>query len=409
MEHVLGLKCSTCDKEYTVGTIEYDCPSCGGNTEVIYDYHKIAEKVTREDIGRRPDPSIWRYRELLPLPESAEPLPLLVGATPLYPCPQLGEQAGVGQLFLKDDGRNPSASFKDRATAVALYRAKQIGAQLVCAASTGNAASSTACLAAAMGMKTALFVPRKAPRAKIAQLLVFGAGVYSVNGSYDDAFDLSLAATREYGWYNRNTGYNPYTREGKKTCSYEIAEQLGWQAPDAVCVPVGDGNIISGIWKGFKDLLALGFIECCPRLYAVQAEGSAAIARAILGDGIIRPITASTVADSISVDLPRDGAMAVRAVRESGGSAAVVPDEEILNAILEIARNRGVFGEPSGAIAYAGFKRLAAEGALHPKERVVALVTGNGLKDIDSAIGKAGEPQAVEPDIASLKTLLGDA
>jgi len=325
------------------------------------------------------------------------------------------------ELLLKDDSRNPSASFKDRASAIALVRAREQGEQLVTGASTGNAASSTAVLAAAMGIRTRIFIPRTAPRAKVAQLLAFGAEVLAVDGTYDAAFDLCLAATERFGWYNRNTGFNPFTREGKKSVSFEICEQLGWEVPDLVVVPVGDGNIISGVWKGFTDLHHIGFIERLPRLLAVQAEHSDAVVRALeRDDGKIEPVSGDTVADSISVSRPRDGDAAVRAVRDSGGMGIRVTDEEILAAIPQVARGSGVFGEPAGVTACAGLKRAAAEGRVDGKlhsersaphanadppfhaRRIVVLVTGSGLKDVASVMKVTGEPALIPADPAAL-------
>ena len=275
-----------------------------------------------------------------------------------------------------------------------------------------------ACLAASLGIPTVIFVPQKAPKAKITQLLIFGAKVIMVKGTYDEAFDLCLEATKEYGWYNRNTGYNPYTREGKKTAAFEICEQLDWQVPNKVFVPVGDGNIISGIWKGFKDLKEIGFINRLPQLIAVQSELSNAIVKAIkkmsdvryqISEKIkIEPVRATTIADSISVNMPRDGLAAVKAIQESNGLAIEVADEDILETIKIVARATGIFGEPAGVTSYAGYKRLKEEGKIEEKERVVCLITGNGLKDIDSSMKVAGEPFLIEPTLEALKEIISE-
>ncbi|HPP88157.1 MAG TPA: threonine synthase, partial [bacterium] len=305
-------------------------------------------------------------------------------------------------LYFKDDGRNPSASFKDRAGAVALLNAIENNAEIITGASTGNAASSMACLSASLGISPVIFVPKAAPIAKISQLLVFGAQVYAVNGTYYDAFDLCLKVTEKFGWYNRNTGFNPYTREGKKTCALEIIEQLNWKVPDKVFVPVGDGNIISGIWKGFKDFYELGLIEKLPQLIAVQAEGSAAISNAInKNTKVIEAVKANTIADSISVDIPRDGELAVKSVLESQGGAVTVSDNEILSAIKEVARLTGIFGEPAGVTGYAGLKKLLNANKLKESEKIVIVVTGNGLKDVASAQKSVGQPYQIEADIDS--------
>jgi threonine synthase len=339
---------------------------------------------------------MWRYAPLYPVTGRIESPP--IGWTPLFRVPRLAEKLGLANLFVKDDGRNPSASFKDRASAIALLRAKDLGLDLVTGASTGNAASSTAVLAAAMGIGTRIFIPHTAPRAKVAQLLAFGAEVLAVEGTYDDAFDLCLAATREFSWYNRNTGYNPFTREGKKSVSFEICEQLGWTVPDLVVVPVGDGNIISGVWKGFEEFHRIGFIDRLPRLLAVQAQESDAVVRALEGDGTIRPVSGQTVADSISVCMPRDGEAALQAIQASNGFGIRVSDDEILGAITELARGSGVFAEPAGAAAFAGLKKAVALGKIDTAWTIVFLVTGNGLKDVASVMQVTGEPRIIPPD-----------
>jgi threonine synthase len=279
---------------------------------------------------------------------------------------------------------------------------------LVTGASTGNAASSTAVLAAAMGIRTRIFIPQAAPPAKVAQLLAFGAEVLAVEGTYDDAFDLCLAATKHFGWYNRNTGYNPFTREGKKSVSFEICEQMGWTVPDLVVVPVGDGNIISSVWKGFQEFHRIGFIDRLPRLLAVQAEGSDAVVRALEGDGTIQPVSGESVADSIAVCMPRDGEAAVQAVRASGGFGIRVSDEEILQAIPEVARGAGVFAEPAGAASYAGLKKAVKLGKVDPAGTVVFLVTGNGLKDVAAVMKVVGRPRVIPPDADALREMYSE-
>ena len=409
MNHVLGLRCAGCGKEFDARGMTYVCGACGKNLDVVYDYKAAGKTLTRAALAGCADRSIWRYRDLYPLEGQAGVMPLQVGWSPLYRADRLAGAVGAGALWVKDDGRNPSASFKDRASAVAVAKAVELGFDKICGASTGNAASSTACLCASIGLRPIIFVPETAPKAKIAQLLVFGAKVFAVKGTYDEAFDLCLQAAEEYGWYNRNTGYNPYTREGKKSCSFEICEQLGWEVPDLVLVPVGDGNILSGIWKGFRDLHGVGLIDRLPRLVAVQSSRSSAIADAVNGDGVVRPVRATTIADSISVDLPRDGEMAVRAVRDSTGMAVTVTDEEILEAVPLLARECGVFAVPAGAASVAGLKKLAGEGGIRGCERVVCLVTGNGLKDVDTAMRIAGKTVPIAPDLGALKKAVAAA
>ncbi|MBI4861060.1 MAG: threonine synthase [Candidatus Riflebacteria bacterium] len=401
--NTVGLCCVLCQKKAQIQDTLYVCPACGGNLSVQYDMDRIRRTWPRKDLDESRDFTHWRYAPLLPVRGRIDDPP--VGWTPLVNAPKLAQELGLKRLSIKDDGKNPSASFKDRASSVALLRALDIGRDLVTGASTGNAASATAVLAAALGVKTRIFVPKTAPRAKIAQLLTFGAQVLAVDGTYDQAFDLCLEATRRFGWYNRNTGYNPYTREGKKTVSFEILEQLDWQVPDLVVVPVGDGNIISGVWKGFVEFQKLGFVDRTPRLLAVQAEGSAAIVKAAAGDGTIKAVDGNTVADSISVSLPRDGDAAVQAIRESDGFGITVSDDAILAAIGEVARGSGVFGEPAAVTSWAGLKAATARGLVKSEWHVVMLITGNGLKDVASAMKVAGEPTTIPADPAILDTL----
>ena len=376
--------------------------------QVIYDYNLIKKRLTYKSLEENPDKSIWRYMDILPVASIKNVPPVHVGWTPLYRADKLGHDIGLANLYIKDEGRNPSASFKDRASAVTVARALELKEKVITAASTGNAASSLACLTGSLSIKTIIFVPENAPAPKIAQLLVFGAIVINVKGTYDNAFDLCIQASNEYGWYNRNTGYNPFTREGKKTCAFEICEQMEWEAPDKVFVPVGDGNIISGIWKGFTDFNKLGILEKLPQLVAVQAEHSNSIKQALEGDGEIRPVSGATLADSISVSLPRDGMSAVQAIKESGGFAVSVTDSEILSAIPAVARGANVFAEPAAAAAYAGLKKAVAAGQVKENENVVILITGNGLKDIQSAMRTVDKPYLIKPNMDELRKLVTD-
>lgn len=385
--HITSLRCLVCGREYSPTAVEYVCPEHGneGILDVQYDYDDIAGRISRESLNANRDMSIWRYKPLLPVQPDAPVPPLTVGWTPLYAAPRLAAGLGLQQLWIKDDGRNPTASFKDRASAIAVVKAQEQGTAVITTASTGNAAAALSGLCASVGQRNVIFVPEAAPQAKIAQLLAYGATVLLVQGTYDDAFDLCLQAAGHYGWYNRNTAYNPYMSEGKKTASFEICEQFSWQAPDALFVSVGDGCIIGGLHKGFKDLLALGWIDHMPRLFGVQAAGSNYLAEAWeRGEDVLHkpPIDAHTAADSISAGLPRDRLKAMAAVQESGGSYVTVSDEEILAAIPAVARSSGVFGEPAGAAAFAGLQRAVTAGLVRPTERVVVLNTGSGLKDV---------------------------
>jgi threonine synthase len=416
MTNFLGYECSLCGQKYGPNEVEYICPKHGdmGNLDVVLDYTAINRAASPGSIAASPDLSVWRYAPLLPVADpgfAGTPLHS-AGWTPLYRADRLAAALGLKTLFVKDDGRNPTASFKDRASAIVVARARELGAAVIAAASTGNAGAALAGMAAAVGQPVVIFAPQTAPQAKVAQLLMFGARVLLVKGNYDQAFDLTLQASREFGWYCRNTGYNPFTVEGKKTAAFEISEQLAagsgqWRAPDRVFVSVGDGNIISGIWKGFKDLLALGWIDKMPKLMGVQAAGSAACANAWAAHTeTITPVAADTLADSISVDLPRDGVRAVRAVRETGGEYVVVTDDEILAAMRDLARGAAVFAEPAGSTAYAGLIKAAHNGAVSADETIVVINTGNGLKDVKSAMKAAGEATVIEPTLEAVKAAL---
>jgi len=410
MDHVLGLKCVLCGAEYDVDEVLYVCPEHGdeGALDVVYDYELIGRRLTRERLAGDRNNSIWRYADLLPIADLGLAPPLQVGWTPLYRAERLGKRLGLKHLWIKDDGREPTASLKDRASAVGVVKALELGRDIMTCASTGNAASSLAGLAASVGLTTYIFVPQTAPQAKVAQLLIFGANVIMVEGTYDQAFDLCLEASKEYGWYSRNTAYNPYLSEGKKTAALEICEQLGWEAPDRIFVSVGDGGIIGGLWKGLKDLRALGFIDQMPKLMGVQAEGAAPLVRAWReGTEEIEPVILDTLADSIAVGVPRDRIKALRAVRQTGGEFVAVSDEEILDAMRVLARRAAVFAEPAGATGYAGLAKLVREGRIDPEERIVVLVTGNGLKDVASAIKATGQPHLIEPTMEALRQLMG--
>jgi threonine synthase len=411
MKNIKGLKCFSCGSEYNFGEENYLCPKCSGNLEVIYDYDYIKKNFTKKTLEANKDYSIWRYMPILPVSDFSLTPPLGIGWTPLYDVKSLASEMGIEKLYIKDDSRNPSASFKDRASAIALVRARELRVKIVTGASTGNAGSSMACLSASVGMPAVIFVPEKAPKAKIAQLVLFGARVIMVKGTYDQAFDLCMEVTKEYGWYNRNTGFNPFTREGKKTSTLEICEQLAWEAPDMVFVSVGDGNIISGLWKGLKDLYNLGFIEKLPRMVAVQSTLSDSIVRSVeksRGKENIEIVTvsATTIADSISVDLPRDGVAAVKAVMESNGMTVTVTDEEILDTIKFMAAKTGIFGEPAGVTGIAGLRKLAKNGELKSEEKIVCVMTGSGLKDIESAMKVAGKPELIEPSLHAFKDIM---
>jgi len=403
MSNILSLNCVECGRSHRVGEVEYVCQTCEGNLDVQYDYEKARSELNKNTLACDHNFTIWRYRPLLPIePESQVP-PLTVGWTPIYNCSRIAERYQVRQLLIKDDGRNPTASYKDRPSALAVARAMEADAKTITTASSGNAGSALAGICASVGMESVIFVPVSAPPAKIAQLQIYGAIVVLVEGSYDEAYDLCLEASKRFGWYQRSTGYNPFTREGKKTAALEISEQLGWDPPDTVIVSMGDGNIISGLWKGFKDLVQLGFIDMRPQMIGVQSTAASAVVDAVAGDGKAREAPANTRADSINVGKPRDATMAIRAIQESGGRGVKVSDDEIVRAITELARYTGVFVEPAAAAAYAGFIKLSEDSLIDRDQRVLLMLTGNGLKDIDGARGAIREPMRVSPKIDLLE------
>lgn len=404
---VSHLQCTLCGHHYAVDEVTYTCPACGsaGTLDVCYDFLRLCDVITSDDFT---DSTMWRYGPLLPITDKDDIPPLPVGWTPLIGAPRLAAALGIHSLWIKDEGRNPTGSLKDRASAMVVARATQINAPVVTTASTGNAAAALAGMCASVGKQAVIFVPAKAPPTKIAQLLVYGATVFLVNGTYDQAFDLCLQTAEENGWYCRNTGINPFTTEGKKTAAFEIVEQLGWQPPDAVIVSVGDGSIIGGQYKGFTDLLELSWIEQMPRLIGVQAEGSSNLARAwregktAAEVAHMTPGPADTIADSISASLPRDRVKAMRAVRDSGGAFVSVSDEQILAAIPELARQTGVFAEPAAAATLAGLRQAQQIGAIRPSDRVVLLITGSGLKDVASAMRSIKDTSGGHPVEASI-------
>jgi threonine synthase len=415
IQNVLGYRCSLCNQDYDIDDVQYTCPKDGGNLDVILDVDFIRKKHTPASITDGRESSLWRYLPLLPVsdPGGLGTALRAAGWTPIYSPPGLSKILNLPNLWVKDESRNPTASFKDRASAVVVGRAREIGAGVVVTASTGNAGAALAGMAAAVGQRAVIFAPHTAPPAKVAQLLIFGAQVMLVDGTYDDAFDLTILAAKEFGWYCRNTGYNPFTAEGKKTAAVEIWEQvildnprLSQGKPLSIFVSVGDGNIISGIHKGFKDLLALGWLESMPRIYGIQAEGSAAIANAFsAGTEHITPVSANTIADSISVDLPRDGVRAVRAVSQTGGRYILVRDEEILSAIAALGKS-GIFAEPAGATSYAGLVKAVEQGLVGPDDPVLVLNTGSGLKDVKAAMQAVQAAPVIEPTLDAVKRMI---
>lgn len=403
VKHLVCVKCAATTEAVPAATT---CPACGtGILDVVYDYEEITKRWQPSSIDNNKDLSHWRFAPLLPV-DPLTPRPRLrTGNTPLVQAPRAAAELGLSFLWIKDEGSNPTGSLKDRASAVGVVKAVEAGASVIACSSTGNAASSLAGHAASVGMKTAIFVPGYAAQGKVAQLMIFGANVFSVQGSYLQAYELCEAAVKEYGWYNRNCAVNPYLVEGKKTAGLEIAQQLLWDAPDWIVVSTGDGCTVAGIYKAFTDLQQLGWIGRLPKVLSVQAEGSPAIYD-YWRTGTLAPAGEATIADGISVSLPRNADKAVRAVRHSGGTMLLVTDDEIRDGMRWLGRMTGVFAEPAAGAAIAGLRKAVAEGIIERGASVVTVNSGSGLKDVKNAVAAAGAPEQVAPDLTALAAAL---
>ncbi|MGI8907159.1 MAG: threonine synthase [Candidatus Sumerlaeaceae bacterium] len=406
---VTALTCTICDKNYEAD-YRLTCPDCGpadGILDVGYDYDFARKHMTRESLATRALDH-WRYRELLPIQDGQRLPTLHVGYTPVYRAQPLEKHYGIAELYLKDDGRNPTASFKDRASSMGVAKALEFGYNTVACASTGNAASSLAGMAANVGLRSFIFVPQRAPQPKVTQLLVFGANVIRVQGTYDQAYDLCMQAAAHYDWYQRNCAVNSYLVEGKKTCGLEIAEQMADNLPDWVVMSVGDGCSIAGVWKGLREMHELGLIDRVPRMLGVQAEGSPAVKRQFQrsGEPPLGVYPAETIADSICVGVPRNWRKAVRAVRESHGEYVTVTDHEIMQALRTVPQLTGVFAEPAASASVAGVTVARELGVISPSDKVLVVVTGNGLKDIKSASEAVGQPFDIEPNMEALAAVV---
>ncbi len=403
--------CGECGARYAERDVRYVCPLCarrqqpGGVTRGVLKV-ELTEVPTRWPTARIHDPGA--LVAFLPIATPVSLPPLRVGGTPLLPAPGLRRALGMPHLWVKDDTRNPSGSTKDRASLLVVAKAVEYGHDTVATASTGNAASALAAVAAAAGLRAVVFVPASAPPAKLVQMASYGASLIPVAGSYDDAFELSLAACERFGWYNRNTAFNPFTIEGKKTSALEIGADLAPDVPHVVIVPTGDGVVVSGVAKGFSDLVRGGLLRRPPRLIAVQPEGSPAIARALRAgaDEVVGVPGAASVADSLVVGTPRNAIMALAEVRASGGTGVLVSDAAILDAIGLLARAAGVFAEPAAAAALAGLLVALDEGSVARDERAVLLVTGTGLKDVAAAARQVRIPDPVPPDLDAVAAAL---
>jgi len=401
-------RCSRCAAVHAPVSVRYTCPTCPGIAalDLAPDYERLTAEASRTDLVDRADHSMWRYRRLLPLSDATtDSFRRLsgIGWTPVIPLGRLANHLGLGDVLLKDDARNLTGSLKDRASALVVAKALELGESVVTTASSGNAAVALAGCCAATDIRCVVFIPQTTPAAKIAQLRAYGAVVLRVQGGYDAAVAMSYQAAEKRGWYCRSTAFNPYTAEGKKTAALEIAEQLGRQPPDVVVVPTGDGNILVGLHRGFQDAYLLGWIDRIPRLIAVQSAQAPALYQAWRsGASDVTAGPAESRAESINVGTPQDGFRALRAVRDTGGCVVTVSDEEALEAVGLLARLSGVFVEPSSATAVAALPALVGSGRLDRDERVVLVNTGHGLKDPLAALSYTRPEVDLQADLAGL-------
>ena len=408
MNYIKGYRCTICGKFFETKDALLTCPDCGeqGILDVEYDYDALKKVLTLDYFKNNQNYSMWRYAPLMGIQEDHIDEMLRIGWTPLIKSHNLAKELGLKELYIKDDGLNPSGSSKDRASGVAVLKAIEAGAKVISCSSTGNAASSCACHAAHMGLPAVIFVPKRAPIGKLTQISLYGATLVVVDGDYKAAFKLSKDAINKYGWYNRNAAINPFMVEGKKTVSLEIAEQLNFKPTDWVAVSVGDGCTIGGVYKGFNELFKLGLIKKVPKILGVQSTGCEPFVVASKNHEPLKECEENTLADSIAVGIPRNPNKALRAVEYSKGAWISVPDEKIIEAMSLLGRKEGIFGEPAGVAALAGIRKAIEEGIISKDESVTFIVTGNGLKDPNNAQKAIVKPELMEADINKLDIYL---
>jgi threonine synthase len=399
MAHVQGLRCRECGREYEVAPI-YTCDWCFGPLEVAYDYGAITKAISREKIAAGPR-TIWRYADLLPV-DRGNAVDLGAGCTPLVRADRLANAIGLGELWIKNDTLNPTNSFKDRVASVALSKALEFGFKTAACASTGNLANSVAAHAAHAGLRSFVFIPANLEAAKIVTTAVYGGNVVAINGNYDDVNRLCAELAGTYPWAFVNVNVRPYYAEGSKTIAFETAEQLDWQTPDHVVVPVASGSLLTKIRKGFHELHTVGLLDIEPqvRVSGAQATGCSPVATAwINGSDTIKPVKPDTIAKSLAIGNPADGYFALDAVRQSGGALAAVTDDEVVEGIRLLARTEGIFAETAGGVTIASLERLAEQGVITPDERVVAYITGHGLKTLDAVAAEVGPTATIGPSL----------
>ena len=402
------LKCIGCGERYTREEVIYVCRKCGDLLDVNYDYQAVKEKLDPAEWAKRPL-NVWRYRELLPILNPNLIVSLKEGGTRLHECSRLATELGVKKLYIKNEGDNPTCSFKDRGMTVGITKALELGVETVICASTGNTSASLSAYAAKAGMQCFVFIPSgKIAYGKLAQAIIHGAKIVQIQGNFDQALRVvQELCNRDRKFYLLNS-INPYRVEGQKTLAYEVCEQLN-RVPDKVIVPVGNAANISAIWKGFLEFRKLGLINSLPQMIGVQAEGASPIARAFReGRETIEPVDApDTVATAIRIGHPISWKKALHAIRDSGGTAETVTDEEILEAQKLLARREGLFVEPASASSIAGLKRLVKDGRIEKDALVVCVATGHGLKDADIVIKTCEKPMDADASLESVEKLLG--
>jgi len=406
MGFIRGLKCRECGREYPVDPI-YVCEFCFGPLEVAYDYKSIAKAINRKKIEGR-EKNLWRYRELLPI--DGEPqVGLDSGFTPLLKADNLAKILGVDELYIKDDTVvHPTLSFKDRVVSIALTKAREFGFETVACASTGNLAHSVSAHGARAGFSRFIFIPASLEASKITASLVYEPNLIAVDGNYDEVNRLCSEIANKYRWAFVNINIRPFYAEGSKTLGFEIIEQLGWKAPDNIVVPCASGSLLTKVWKSFKEFKDVGIIKTLDtKVFAAQASGCSPITTAVKeGTDIIRPVRPNTIAKSLAIGNPADGFYATQVVKETGGYAEDVPDQEIINAMKLLARTEGVFAETAGGVTLASAKKLIETGRIKRDESTVICVTGNGLKTQEALHGHTMSPHYIKPNLASFEEVL---
>ena len=405
MKYVSGLRCRECSAGYALAP-QHVCEMCFGPLEVVYDYDALASAVTRADIAHGP-PSMWRYAPLLPAPDH-DRVDLGAGWSRLREAPRLAAELGLRKLWLKNDGSNPTHSFKDRVVSVALSVARSFGFDTGACASTGNLANAVAAHAAAAGMRSVVFIPHDLEAGKVAATAVYGGTLIAVDGSYDDVNRLCAELSGSRRWAFVNVNVRPFYAEGSKSLAFEIAEQLGWRAPDAVVVPVASGSLLTKIGKGLRELHKVGLTDAPPHtaIFGAQAAGCAPVADAFArGDDDVTPVRPNTIAKSLAIGSPADGFYALGEVRSSGGAVTSVPEEAVADGMRLLARAEGIFTETAGGVTIAALERLVREGAIAPDQETVALITGVGLKTLE-ALGDAGPSHHIKPTVEDVARVL---